>query len=424
MAKIKFVYMKSKYEMEILNRCSLKESMSKFSSIINKTMNELYFSFKGNDKLLNDKDENNIIIKKNLVIFVCCLKNSKFKKEKFKDDFILCPECKNLAFININDEKISISNCIKNHSFNNFNIHQFIESQFINNSEIICDICKNEYYLYNNDFNLCSCNRILCPLCFENHDKNHIFIKYKNKFIFCNKHNNQIAAYCSICNINLCQKCEEEHNINHKTKIISLKEISPNENKKNEIKISIKEIQSKIIKYKYEIQKLNNLFSLNINNLISDLDNYHLFYESIYNSTYHLFNYQSIKNLSNFKNKKLIHEMNTFINDNLKNKMKNLIDIIDNKKNVMSIIYNNNNYDLSINIFGKKFVNLNKDKCFLLINGNNICELNDIYICDKKRKEKMIKIKLIEVKIIDNMSCMFYQNQYLSSIQDISRWNN
>ena len=71
-----------------------------------------------------------------------------------------------------------------------------------------------------------------------------------------------------------------------------------------------------------EINKLNNLFKKNMNNIINDLDNYILLYENIDNLTDNLNNYESINNLNNFKNKKLIKEIDDFINENIKNNIK------------------------------------------------------------------------------------------------------
>ena len=61
--------------------------------------------------------------------------------------------------------------------------------------------------------------------------------------------------------------------------------------------------------------------------------------------------------------------------------IKNIIEmnyIFDNIRNEMEIIYAFNKNDTKINIFGKAFVENNKDKCLLLIK-NKIYELTEIY---------------------------------------------
>ena len=143
-------------------------------------------------------------------------------------------------------------------------------------------------------------------------------IEYNNRFYKCIKHNNNFISYYNSCNINLCEKCEENHDNRHKR--ISYKEKKPNEIKLNEIKKEIKEIEKKIERYKREINKLNNLFEKNMNNIINNLDNYILLYENIYNSIDNLNNYESINNLNNFKNKKLIKDIDDFLNENINNK--------------------------------------------------------------------------------------------------------
>ena len=62
-----------------------------------------------NKTLLNKSKKNNIIItiiKKN--------------KDTIKNDIenIICPECKNLVFLNINDDIIKLDNCINKHIMN------------------------------------------------------------------------------------------------------------------------------------------------------------------------------------------------------------------------------------------------------------------------------------------------------------------
>ena len=79
----------------------------------------------------------------------------------------------------------------------------------------------------------------------------------------------------------------------------------------------------------------------------------------------------------------------------------------------------NYEYKENIKLFDEYFIKNNKDKCFLLIN-NKIHELYGEYKFNKK--EKNIKIKLIEESNIENMSFMFYNCKSLLSV-DMSKWN-
>ena len=60
---------------------------------------------------------------------------------------------------------------------------KFEETQTINLNEIICDICKNNNRgnTHENKFYICNnCNKNLCILCKQNHDKNHNVLNYDN----------------------------------------------------------------------------------------------------------------------------------------------------------------------------------------------------------------------------------------------------
>ena len=290
-------------------------------------------------------------------------------------------------------------------------MNELMKNQII--GELECDICKNDKYLYNDKFFICSCKKYICPLCAKSHEKTHKMIEYKNRFYKCIKHNYNFISYCNTCNMNLCDKCEDNHNSKHKR--ILYKEKKQSEKKIDEMSKEIKEIERKIKRCKMEIKKLNNLYMINMNNFINDLDNYILLYEKI-NISDNLKNYEFIQNINNFKNKKLIKNIDEFLNENLKNKFKKLIDIIYNAKYEMSITYKN---DEKINLFGEVFIKNNKDNCFLLYN-DKIIELCEVYNFNKK--EKSITVKLVEEKEIENMSYMFFNCLSLLSV-DMTKWN-
>ena len=84
--------------------------------------------------------------------------------------------------------------------------------------------------------------------------------------------------------------------------------------------------------------------------------------------------------------------------------------------NEMTMIYKNVN---EIKSFNDLFIKNNKDNCFLLIN-DKINELCEYYNYNKK--EKNIKIKLIEENDIEDMSYMFCGCLSLLSV-DMSKWN-
>ena len=65
-----------------------------------------------------------------------------------------------------------------------------------------------------------NCNKILCPLCKNNHDKKHNIINYDLKNYICKIHSENYISYCNKCKINLCLKCQKEHK-SHETILYS-----------------------------------------------------------------------------------------------------------------------------------------------------------------------------------------------------------
>ena len=379
-----------------------------YSYIINKNLKELYFLYKGKKFSFENKERISKFNNKNIKIIVLNINNP---KKNIKLNQMVCPECKELAIINIDEDKLLINNCINKHNLTNIPINEFIDNQCIN--EIKCNICKNNNLLYNNKFYICSCKQYICPLCAKSQHKTHNMIEYKNQFDKCIEHNNDFISYCHNCNINLCEKCENQH---YKHKIILFKERKPSIKKLNDIKNEIKNIERKIYQYKFEIIKLNNLFFNNIKIYINDLDKYIIFYENIYESIDNLNNYESINNLNVYKNPKLMKDIDDFLNDDIKKKYKKLIDINDSKTNEMTIIYKNHE---NIKLFNELFIQNNRNNCFIVVN-NKIYKIYEKY--NFNIKEKNLKIKLIEENTIENMSFMFYNCLLLLSVE-MSKWN-
>ena len=116
----------------------------------------------------------------------------------------------------------------------------------------------------------------------------------------------------------------------------------------------------------------------------------------------------------------------------------NIVNI--NKTNEMIIIYKineednedseDNQYENSednqdedkyeIKIFGEKFIENNKNNCKIIIDNK---EQDLIEYLKINKNEKILKIKLKEIKTITNMSYMFCGCNSLTSLPDISNWN-
>ena len=112
----------------------------------------------------------------------------------------------------MNDYKIYLYDCKNGHRKNNILLEEFENTQNINISEIVCNICKeqNNSNTYNNEFYKCiTCDLNICPICKIKHDNNHNIINYEQKNYICNKHNEIYIKYCNECKMNICILCEK-----------------------------------------------------------------------------------------------------------------------------------------------------------------------------------------------------------------------
>ena len=151
----------------------------------------------------------------------------------FKDYF--CMECNAIPEItNIDYDKSTLEKkCPKYKKI--INISEFINEVKDQDNILICNICKKK-----NDadcFKFCYlCNKIICPICFILHDKNHNIIDYYEYNNKCKIHYNQIyISFCLFCKKNICFECKKskEHKEHKRYDFI---EIMPQENEIEEIK--------------------------------------------------------------------------------------------------------------------------------------------------------------------------------------------
>jgi hypothetical protein len=151
-------------------------------------------------------------LNENLTVEKINLNNNNFKRL----NEIICPECYKNIFMEINDYKINLKNCINKHN-KKILIRRFEGSQLNGLSKIICNNCKknNLEKSHNNIFYKClNCKMDICPACYKNHNKEHKIINYSEKNNICDKHYAYYENYCTDCNKNICPKCFEDHN-NH-----------------------------------------------------------------------------------------------------------------------------------------------------------------------------------------------------------------
>ena len=103
--------------------------------------------------------------------------------------------------------------------------------------------------------------------------------------------------------------------------------------------------------------------------------------------------------------KKTKRKKDNVIDNNIRNEM--IIEYIIKKKN-------------KIKLFGELFIKNNKNNCKIIIE-NKEQEIKE-YL-NVNENDKILKIKLMEIKTITNMSYMFDGCESLRSLSDISNWN-
>ena len=131
----------------------------KYSCKTSKPLHSLSFAYQGNkidekltlDQILdnNDKESNEIKI---MVFKIEETRSESLSKKKSKH--VICPTCGEPAQIKIKNYKISIYECENQHKKDDLNLDEFVNSQFINEKNIICDQCKysTKEDSYNNKF--------------------------------------------------------------------------------------------------------------------------------------------------------------------------------------------------------------------------------------------------------------------------------
>ena len=316
MSKIRFIYEKNIFEMEYEESDLIENLFEKYIDCLSIEKKNLLFLYKGINILENTFILNKL--KNNIIIVV-------IKKNRNNKDNNANEECSNLTFLNISKEYLILDNTIKKYK-NEYSIDEFLENQEIKENKINCDICKNNKSLYDDNFYICSCNKNICQLCMINHTgiTNHNLLYFNKRYFNCHKHLLENISYCSNCDLNPREKREIEH-YNHKNKIIQYKKEKINDKKKDEIEKELKENISKINEYKNEINRMNDIFNDFLQNMIEELDNYNKLYNKMFIILHHLNNYQNIKNILNCKNISIIKEINIFLKEDLKNKLKYLV---------------------------------------------------------------------------------------------------
>ena len=316
---------------ETLIQCKIEEKMKdifkRFCNKIQFDINSLFFLYNGgkiNENLTFNELANKLdkqYGKMNILVYKQGTTISNVNEGNVKSKEIICPKCNENCFIKFQDYKILLFGCRNNHN-NYILLDEFEKSQYINESNIICNRCNNnKFKSYNKIFFKClTCAKNLCPLCSSLHDRSHDIIDYNLKNYICNIHNDSYISYCEKCKKNLCMFCEKKHDNNHKK--IEYKNIIES---RNNIKEEIKNFKNKIYIF------INNIKEIieKLNNVIKNITIYYkINYVIINNYDTKKKNYEIIKNVYEIKNNVKLNIIDDIINESdIKIKFEKIINI-------------------------------------------------------------------------------------------------
>ena len=193
MASVEFIDNGNKTTIQCNENDKLEDIIQRYCLKAKKDIEKMIFLYSGNiinkkktfKELANSDDKQRKII--TIVIDNKSTDNQNLKKSRNN----ICPKCNDLTKINIKDYRITLFGCQKDHIIDNISLSDFNKLQLIDESKIICDICKNinKANIYNNIFYICNkCNKYICPLCNTKHEKKHNRIEYELKYFKCKIH--------------------------------------------------------------------------------------------------------------------------------------------------------------------------------------------------------------------------------------------
>ena len=323
---------------------------------------------------------------------------------------IICPICREDCVIKVDEFKVSLEGCHKEHKSSDIPLIDFNKTQIINESNIICDVCNlNKAELNTNIYKDLTCNKTICGLCKVNHSKDHNFIDLGSDKYLCKDHAEKNIFYCEDCKEDICDKCVDDH-YEKDHKILYLKGVFEDRN----IEDNFKDFVSKLEKCKKEMEAIlykiktvyNNLdiYYKIVNNLMTTYNQRHKNYITV----------RSINNLNKF-NKTIIDSIEKIANESkIENKMTAIFGIYDRLK----IPDSNNDKESNrirykvgkkrrVRIFGDEFVKNNKDNCKIIFD-NNEQELKAFFdLKNIKIENQILEIKLQSMNYLKNLSHMF-----------------
>ncbi len=200
MAQLEFEYLQNKMIIQVNLTDFFSIACNKYYQKSDIKPNSVFFMNKsviipGNKKIIDLMDETEKESKRmHIAVFPLDIEGN--DKVIIESKEIICPKCFELCRIKILDYNVYLFDCKNNHSII-IGLDKFKESQKINLTKIICNICKikNMGNMYDNTFFSClNCKKNMCVLCKSIHNKNHAIINYEKKIIY--------ALYIMILSLN------------------------------------------------------------------------------------------------------------------------------------------------------------------------------------------------------------------------------
>ena len=268
---------------------------------------------------------------------------------KVQSKEIICPKCFEPCRIKTENFKLTLYGCVNNHITEDIKIKDFVETQKINISNIICDKCKNKNKgdSYNYEFFICLiCKKNLCLLCRPQHETNHTVINYDKKNYLCQTHNQNLIKYCTDCKKNICHLCNLEHS-GHR--IISFEDL----------KLNVEEANKQLKEIKKEIDIFNNKIKRIIDQLKELTEFINMYYEFnnniLNNKELQNYNYHILQNINDINiNNDLIENLNKINHiNNIKDQLYNIFDLYKNiteslKAPAIGIDLGTSNYSIAV----------------------------------------------------------------------------
>ena len=376
--KIYFVYEGAQILILGSSNDSMKNIINKFIEKTHAKRNSIYFLYNGiivnEDSLLEQIANKGDKLRKEMTILVYSYIKVNQNNSIIKSEEVICPKCFGNINLKVENYKISLLDCKNNHSIKDLLFKDFI--------------------------------------CTQNID----LINYDKRNTCCEIHSESYNYYCESCKKNLCARCKKAHE-NHEIKDYG--DILP----------AIDETKKRIIDLENSIKQLNANIDYIINRFAffkENMNNFLQIYKNIMkNVEKPNRSYEMLNNMYKINNNDVMKDIKRIVGENnLKNKINMIYDIIDKEENFdnneLTLIYKINKDDKEIKIFDSVFVKNNKNICKIKYE-NEEYELTEYFKVDSKNEK--LEIRLKGFKNIINANKMFYGCKALISMPDIIKLN-